>query len=109
MNQIRITKRQKQLLGMLLAGKSNIEIAADLQLSANTIKVHLWRLYTRIGVNSRTQALSWWQENRTDDPVSVLVRTSGALISALSVPGGAFAAELADLQKAYTQIKGAKA
>lgn len=53
----RLSKRQKQLLIMLDEGLSNREIAERLGISEHTVKVHLWRLFRRLGVKSRTQAI----------------------------------------------------
>lgn len=53
----RLSKRQKQLLLMLDEGLSNREIAERLGISEHTVKVHLWRLFRRLGVKSRTQTL----------------------------------------------------
>lgn len=55
--QPRLSKRQKQLLVMLDQGLSNREIAERLEISEHTVKVHLWRLFRRLGVKSRTQVL----------------------------------------------------
>jgi DNA-binding NarL/FixJ family response regulator len=52
----KLSKRQKQLLVMLDKGMSNREIAEDLQISEHTVKVHLWRLFRRLNVKSRSQA-----------------------------------------------------
>ena len=54
---IKLSKRQKQLIAMLDYGFSNREIATELGLSEHTVKVHLLRLFRRLSVNSRTQAL----------------------------------------------------
>ncbi|VWX60926.1 Two component transcriptional regulator, LuxR family [Burkholderiales bacterium 8X] len=53
----KLSKRQTQLIAMLDQGKSNRDIAAELEISEHTVKVHLWRLFRRLGVKSRTQAL----------------------------------------------------
>lgn len=53
----KLSKRQKQLIALLDAGCSNQDIATRLGISEHTVKVHLWRLYRRLGVKSRTQAL----------------------------------------------------
>jgi DNA-binding CsgD family transcriptional regulator len=61
---VKLSKRQKQLFGMLEKGMSNKEIADQLELSEHTIKVHFWRLFRRINVTSRGQALKWWHDNQ---------------------------------------------
>ena len=55
----RLSKRQKQLLIMLDEGLSNREIAERLGISEHTVKVHLWRLFRRLGVKSRTQTIHY--------------------------------------------------
>lgn len=52
----KLSKRQKQLLVMLDKGMSNRDIAEELQISEHTVKVHLWRLFKRLNVKSRSQA-----------------------------------------------------
>jgi DNA-binding NarL/FixJ family response regulator len=52
----KLSKRQKQLLVMLDKGMSNRDIAEELQISEHTVKVHLWRLFRRLNVKSRSQA-----------------------------------------------------
>ena len=53
----KLSKRQKQLIVMLDRGLSNREIAEELGISEHTVKVHLWRLFQRLGVKSRTQTI----------------------------------------------------
>lgn len=57
--EIKLSKRQKQLLAMLDRGLSNRDIAAELKISEHTVKVHFWRLFRRLEVNSRAQALHY--------------------------------------------------
>ena len=52
----KLSKRQKQLLILLDKGLSNRDIADNLQISDHTVKVHLWRLFRRLNVKSRSQA-----------------------------------------------------
>lgn len=52
----KLSKRQKQLLILLDKGLSNRDIAEALQISEHTVKVHLWRLFRRLNVKSRSQA-----------------------------------------------------
>jgi DNA-binding NarL/FixJ family response regulator len=51
-----LSKRQKQLLILLDKGMSNRDIAEQLEISEHTVKVHLWRLFRRLNVKSRSQA-----------------------------------------------------
>lgn len=62
----KLSKRQKQLLVLLDKGLSNRDIAEALEISEHTVKVHLWRLFRRLNVKSRSQA-------------SHLARTNGLL------------------------------
>jgi DNA-binding NarL/FixJ family response regulator len=59
----KLSKRQKQLILMLDQGLSNRDIAEKLEISEHTVKVHFWRLFRRLGVNSRTQALHFARTN----------------------------------------------
>ena len=59
----KLSKRQKQLILMLDQGLSNRDIAEKLDISEHTVKVHFWRLFRRLGVNSRTQALHFARTN----------------------------------------------
>ena len=59
----KLSKRQKQLILMLDQGLSNKDIADKLSISEHTVKVHFWRLFRRLGVNSRTQALHFARTN----------------------------------------------
>jgi DNA-binding NarL/FixJ family response regulator len=59
----KLSKRQKQLIVMLDRGLSNRDIAAELDISEHTVKVHLWRLFRRLDVKSRTQTLHFARTN----------------------------------------------
>jgi LuxR family maltose regulon positive regulatory protein len=52
-----LTVREREVLGLLLAGASNREIARRLVLSVNTVKRHVYNLCGKLGVQSRTQAI----------------------------------------------------
>jgi DNA-binding NarL/FixJ family response regulator len=49
-----LTARQKQIVAMLKLGASNREIARVLGVTEGTVKVHLHRIFKRIGVTNRT-------------------------------------------------------
>ena len=52
----KLTNRERQVLHGLTEGKSNKEIARDLELSEPTIKLHVKTLYRKLEVGNRTQA-----------------------------------------------------
>ncbi len=52
-----LTRRQYQLLILIALGKSNLEISSMLKISDSTVKVHLSRLYKKLNVKSRMQAV----------------------------------------------------
>ncbi len=52
----KLTTRELQVLRGLTEGKSNKEIARDLDLSEPTVKLHVKTLYRKIDANNRTQA-----------------------------------------------------
>jgi len=51
-----LSLREKQVWRLLSQGKSNREIAEELQLSMATVKTYLRRLYSKLGVASRAEA-----------------------------------------------------
>jgi two-component system, NarL family, response regulator LiaR len=52
-----LTDREMEVLRLLARGKSNKEIAHDLQVVEDTIKTHIRHILTKLGVQSRTQAV----------------------------------------------------
>jgi len=55
-NDWQLTRREVDVLACLMEGKSNREIATELDLSPSTVKAHLTALYRKLGVSSRMQA-----------------------------------------------------
>jgi len=51
-----LSMREKQVLGMLVRGCTNAEIASRLFLAESTVKSHLSSAYTKLGVRSRKDA-----------------------------------------------------
>ncbi|MDI4648332.1 LuxR C-terminal-related transcriptional regulator [Cohnella hashimotonis] len=62
-----LTDKELALLQELDRGATNRESAAKLQLTEGTVKVYLSRVYAKLGVSSRTQALSRARELRLLD------------------------------------------
>lgn len=51
-----LTDREVEVLRLVAQGRSNREIAADLCISLKTARNHVEHVYTKLGVNNRTQA-----------------------------------------------------
>jgi ATP/maltotriose-dependent transcriptional regulator MalT len=51
-----LSARELQVLDLLAEGLTNREIAQRLYLSPNTVRVHTFHIYGKLGVNNRTQA-----------------------------------------------------
>lgn len=55
---VSLSPRQRQILTLLRAGKSNKEIATDLNIGLGTTKQHLVTLFKKLGVTNRAMAIS---------------------------------------------------
>lgn len=52
-----ISARESEILALLASGASNKEMARALGISPNTVKTHVARLYEKLGVGRRIQAI----------------------------------------------------
>lgn len=53
---LKLTARQVEVLAELCVGRTNKEIAEQLGMTENTVRVHLTETFRRMGVRSRTEA-----------------------------------------------------
>lgn len=60
---IHLTPREKEVLGFLLRGVSNKEIAQALDLQVVTVKLHVRGICRKLGAKNRTQAALLAQQN----------------------------------------------
>ena len=54
----KLTDKEKEVLGYLVKGHSHKMIGAELNISIDTVRTHLRRIYSKLHVNSMTQAVS---------------------------------------------------
>ena len=57
-----LTPREMEILEVLSQGHSNRKIASNFEISTNTVKFHLKNLYEKIQVDSRTQAVAFYNK-----------------------------------------------
>ena len=58
-----LSPREREVLGLLVAGLPNKLIARRLEISEKTVKSHLTNVFRAIGVTDRTQAALWAERN----------------------------------------------
>ena len=56
--QASLSSREIQVLELVAAGRSNTDVAAEIFVSDTTVKSHLAHIFSKLGVNSRTAAVS---------------------------------------------------
>ncbi len=59
-----LTPRERELLSALAGGLTNQQMAAQLNISLNTVKFHLKNLYDKLGVSNRAQAVAFYLKGR---------------------------------------------
>jgi DNA-binding CsgD family transcriptional regulator len=55
---LKVSERELEVLELLAAGQSNKEIAKALDVSPNTVKSHIARLFEKLAVRRRTEAIA---------------------------------------------------
>ncbi|HPK47875.1 MAG TPA: helix-turn-helix transcriptional regulator [Sphaerochaeta sp.] len=58
LKQYGISDREAEIIGLLIEGLSNQQIAKQLYISPNTVKTHIKNIYAKVGVNNRLQLFS---------------------------------------------------
>lgn len=54
----KLTHREQAVLNLLIQGQANKEIAAVLCISQKTVEFHLTKIYAKLGVKNRAQAIA---------------------------------------------------
>jgi two-component system NarL family response regulator len=59
MDRTELTSRELEVLRLIVEGKSNKEIAAQLSIAEGTVKIHINNILSKLGVTDRTQAATF--------------------------------------------------
>lgn len=54
-----LTDREKEVLSLLVAGKSNQNIADELYISSNTVRTHIQNILSKLSVHSKLEAVAY--------------------------------------------------
>jgi len=73
---VELTERQRQVLRLIAAGKTNAEIGEALSISLDGAKWHVSEILARLDVATREEAAEWWRER----PLARLGGTLHALL-----------------------------
>lgn len=57
-----LSAREAQIMSLIAGGRTNGEIATHLFLAEKTVKNHVRRIYSKLGVASRPDAIAHWQQ-----------------------------------------------
>ena len=64
-----LTEREREVLALMIEGLNNTQIAGRLTVSPSTIKSHVSNILAKLGVASRTEAVSFARRNEIIPPV----------------------------------------
>ncbi len=53
-----LSEREREVLNLIAQGKANKEVATELSLSESTVKTHVSNIFSKLGVNDRTGAVT---------------------------------------------------
>jgi DNA-binding NarL/FixJ family response regulator len=60
-----LSSREIEVMSLIANGHTNGEIATHLFLAEKTVKNHVRRIYSKLGVHTRPAAIAHWLEART--------------------------------------------
>lgn len=53
-----LSDREKEVIRLLRQGKSNLDISDEMMISLSTVKKHVYNIYSKLNVKTRTQLLA---------------------------------------------------
>ena len=116
----KLTDREREILELVATGGSNRQIAQQLHISSNTVKVHLRNIFEKLGVASRTEATlyaiqaglvegvesgvvtaerSWWQRGWVIAVGALILTMVALLVGVLVNPGESPPENVVDLEQ----------
>ena len=57
---MRLSTREEAIVKLIADGRSDKQIGADLQISVNTVRTHLDRIFRRHSLHNRAEAAAVW-------------------------------------------------
>jgi DNA-binding NarL/FixJ family response regulator len=60
-----LSARESEVMSLIAGGHTNGEIAARLFLAEKTVKNHVRRIYSKLGVHNRSAAIAHWVSARS--------------------------------------------
>lgn len=67
-----LSRRQEEIMDLVLAGRSNTEISRELFLAEKTVKNHINHIFARLGVRARAEAVALWLGGATQQTLRAL-------------------------------------
>jgi len=90
-NVLDLSTREMEVLDALCRGRTNLQIAAALDISPFTVKNHVQRIFRKIGVTNRTQAAARYTEAVRQTALSLAARKNEAPAAEVCQAAGAAA------------------
>ncbi|MCP4149424.1 MAG: helix-turn-helix transcriptional regulator [bacterium] len=60
-SKFKISKREREVIQLILKGMSNKDIENELFISIKTVKCHIYNIYRKVGVKNRLQLINLFQ------------------------------------------------
>jgi DNA-binding NarL/FixJ family response regulator len=65
-----LTRRERDVAGLIAAGRSNRQIAEELVISEGTVEVHVKHILSKLAFRSRSQVAVWASQHGLDQSIS---------------------------------------